>query len=271
MTDAHLDRFRTLHGPRTADQPPLLILPNAWDALSARTFEAAGAEAIATSSAALAWAHGYADGEQLPLDVLLSAVSEITRRSGVPTSVDFERGYAEQPERVADAIGRVRQAGAVGVNLEDGAEDPQLLAAKIRAIRARFGARIFINARTCVVLRGKVTGEAAVHEVLERARLFEAAGADSLFVPLLADPGAIAAVVRGTKLPLNVIWLPKLPPPAALAELGVRRLSAGTRLGSLAYQTATNAVRAWLQQADDTALKQGPSLDYREINALWSA
>ena len=263
MSSELIERFRALH------RGPLLMLPNAWDALSARLFEEAGARAVATSSAVLAWAHGYADGEKLPLERLLGSVREIASKLRVPTSVDLERGYAREPERVAEAVSAVLDAGAVGVNLEDGAEAAEHLADKLRAVRARLGPRVFLNARTCVVLHGKVSGEAAVREVLERARLFEQAGADGLFVPLLHDPNAIAAVARGTRLPLNVMALPGLPPPAALAKRGAQRLSAATRLGSLAYGAAARTARAWLEQVGTAALDRAEHLDYFQTNALW--
>jgi len=260
-----IERFRALHAARSGK---LLVLPNAWDVLSARLFEEAGAEAIATSSAVVAWAHGYGDGQQLPEASLVAAVRELGQRVRVPLSVDVERGYGSEPQAVVELIEQLVAAGAVGINLEDGAADAELLAANIRALRARFGSALFINARTCVVLFGKVSGEAGVREVLERARLYESAGADGLFVPLLSAPQEIAAVAGGTGLPLNVMWVPGLPPPAALAELGARRLSAGTRLGSLAYQTAADAARAWLERGDETQLVQGARVDYAKTNAL---
>jgi 2-methylisocitrate lyase-like PEP mutase family enzyme len=264
-------QFRALHNQRVSTARALLVLPNAWDALSARLFETAGAEAVATSSAVLAWAHGYRDGEQLPVDTLVSTVREIASRSSIPTSVDLERGYASQPERVAELVERLLHAGAVGINLEDAAGSPHALADKIKAVRARVGAKVFINARTCIVLHGKVSADQLVRELIERARLFEAAGADGLFVPLLHQPGAVEALARESKLPLNIMWIPGLPSYAELAALGVRRISAGPRLGQLAYQAAAQAARGWLEQADNAALAQGGALDYLQANALWSA
>ena len=237
--------------------------------LSARLFEDEGAEAIATTSAVLAWAHGYRDGEELPIDTLVNAVSEITARVSIPTSVDFERGYANDPQEVAALVERLLNAGAVGVNLEDAAASPQALADKIKAVRARVGSRVFINARTCIVLQGKVRGDNVASEVIERARLFEAAGADGLFVPRLTDPAAIRAVTRAVKLPLNIVELPGLPAFEELAALGVRRLSAGPHLGQVAYAAAVAATRSWLGHND--ALPHNADLDYPRANALFGS
>ena len=113
----------------------LLILPNAWDAGSARLIETLGARAVATSSAAVCWAHGYADGHHLPVDFLITTVREITRVVSIPVTCDFEGGYADDPATVAENIARVIDAGAVGINIEDGNAPPELLARKIAAVR----------------------------------------------------------------------------------------------------------------------------------------
>jgi 2-methylisocitrate lyase-like PEP mutase family enzyme len=116
--------------------PKLLVLPNAWDAGSARIIESAGAKAIATSSAAVAWAHGYPDGQYLPFDTLLAAVREITRVVTVPVSADIEAAYAHDAATAATTVARVVDAGAVGINIEDGNDPPDLLARKIENLKA---------------------------------------------------------------------------------------------------------------------------------------
>src|SRR2546427_6243997 len=122
-----VDSARTFHA---LHQSGLLILPNAWDAGSARIIEHAGAKAIATSSAAVAWAHGYPDGEALPPAALLSTVHAIARVVSIPVSADVEAGYALDAETAGAFAARVADAGAVGVNVEDGTGSPDLLAAK---------------------------------------------------------------------------------------------------------------------------------------------
>src|SRR5438270_913344 len=121
--------FHALH------QEGLLILPNAWDAGSARVIEEAGAKAIATSSAALAWAHGYPDGEALPIATLIAAIREITRAVRVPVSADIEAGFATDASTAGDFVARLLEVGAVGVNIEDGSDSPDILCTKIERVR----------------------------------------------------------------------------------------------------------------------------------------
>src|ERR1700679_1669428 len=158
------ETFRALHAPGH-----ILVLPNAWDAASARAGEDAGAEAIATSSAAVAWSHGYPDGELIPAATLVTMVREIIRVVKLPVSVDSEAGYSHDPAKVADFVGALIDAGAAGINLEDGSASPDLLAAKITAIKkaakAR-GADIFINARADVYLRNLVADDAKLAETI---------------------------------------------------------------------------------------------------------
>jgi 2-methylisocitrate lyase-like PEP mutase family enzyme len=258
----HVERFRALHA-----EGRMLVLPNAWDVLSARLVEEAGAEAVATTSAALAWARGRRDGEELPQGELVDAVQAIARCARVPLTVDFERGYHVEPERVADAVARLAAIGVAGVNLEDSAESADQHARKIEAVRRRVGANMFVNARTCLVLRGKVTAERAIDELLARARIYADAGADGLFVPGLVDARAIEAIAHGTPLPLNLMLMPGLPPLAELRRLGVRRLSVGPRLAEVAYAAARRAARDLLERDDTTALL-GADLTYPEANAL---
>ena len=156
MTD-HAETFRRLH-----DGPDLLILPNAWDAGSARVIETLGARAVATTSAAVCWSHGYADGHQLPVEFLVATVQEITRVISIPLTCDFEGGYANDPATVGENVRKVIDAGAVGINIEDGGGDPDLLAAKIVAVRKAAdaaGVDLFINARTDIYLRRLAEGE----------------------------------------------------------------------------------------------------------------
>src|SRR5262245_15798494 len=161
--------FRDLHAPGR-----LLVLPNAWDAGSARLIEACGAQAIATTSSGVAWACGYPDGDAIPPEVLIDAVARIRRVLTVPLTVDAEGGHSAEPARVGETIEGLVDAGAVGVNLEDGSvHPPALLCAKIAAAKkaaARVGVDLFVNARTDVFLRGLVEPERRVAETLARGR-----------------------------------------------------------------------------------------------------
>src|SRR5882762_646240 len=143
--------FKTLH-----DGDALLLLPNAWDAGSARLIENLGAKAIATTSAGLSWSRGYPDGDALPAEQLVAAARDIARVIRVPLSVDIEGGYSNDPVAVAELAARIIDAGAVGINVEDGAGPPELLCRKIEAVKqtaARSSANLFINARLDVYLR----------------------------------------------------------------------------------------------------------------------
>jgi 2-methylisocitrate lyase-like PEP mutase family enzyme len=221
--------FRSLH-----QGPALLLLPNAWDAATARLIESLGAKAIATTSAGLAWSRGYPDGNALPDDQLIAATCEIVRVVRVPLSVDVEAGYSEDPRAVARLVARVLAAGAVGINIEDGAGSPDLMCRKIAAIResvAHLGMDLFINARTDVYLRGIASGAAAVEEIVHRASRYREAGCDGLFVPGLANTDAIEAIATAIQpMPLNVMAVPNLPPAEMLQKHGVRRLSAGSAI-----------------------------------------
>jgi 2-methylisocitrate lyase-like PEP mutase family enzyme len=259
--------FRALHA-----QNRVLVLPNAWDAASAALFAAAGAPAIATSSAGLAWACGYADGDALPSPVLLKAVAAIC--AVVPdraVTVDIESGYSDNPQEVADLAAALRALGVVGINLEDGLGSPERLVAKIAAVKASLkgdGDDIFVNARTDVFLRELASGEDAARETIARATLYARAGADGIFAPGLEQPEAIARVAAAVELPLNLMPLPSLPPASRLFALGVRRLSAGASLAKLAYGAALEAAEAFLRDGDCAALFSKRAVDYVQTNAL---
>ncbi len=225
--------FRRLHAPGE-----LLVLPNAWDAGSARLIESCGATAIATTSAGLAWVHGYPDGNALPPHVLAAAVGEIVRVVGVPVTVDVEGGYALEPEAVGEVVARVVDAGGVGINIEDGSGTPDLLCAKIAAAKrtaGRAGVDLFVNARTDVFLKRLVSIERAIGETIARATRYRAAGCDGIFVPGVSEAPAIRELVGAIPLPLNVMVVPTLPPVAALRQLGVRRVSAGAAIAQAAH------------------------------------
>jgi 2-methylisocitrate lyase-like PEP mutase family enzyme len=232
--------FRSLHAPGQ-----LLLLPNAWDAASARIAEECGATAIATSSAAVAWAHGYPDGEKLPKDIFLTMVHETVRVAKRPVTVDSESGLSENPDEVANLVVTLARAGAVGINLEDGNALPALLVSKIKAIKsaiAREGLDIFVNARTDVYLKSLVPAERALDETLARGRLYRDAGADGLFVPALVDTGTMRKIADAIVLPLNVLIWKGLAPAAALKDAGVRRISAGAGIARGAYGASRRAI-----------------------------
>lgn len=256
--------FRRLH------EDGLLVLPNAWDAGSARLIESLGAQALATTSAGVAWSHGYADGDRLPVRLLLATVAEIVRVVKAPLSVDVEGGYSTHPAAVGETVAAVIEAGGVGINIEDGSGAPDLLCAKIERAKAagvQLGVDLFVNARTDVYLRGLAPKDRRVEETLARAERYRAAGADGIFVPGLADAAEIRAIAKASRLPLNVMALPGLPPAAELEALGVRRLSAGSGIAEVVFAKTASLAAAFLRTGASDPLAEG-AMPYSKINAL---
>jgi 2-methylisocitrate lyase-like PEP mutase family enzyme len=256
--------FRDLH------RSGLLILPNAWDGGSAALMRAKGARAIATTSAGVAWALGWPDGDALPVDRVLQAARDVVRAAqGLPVSIDFEGGYSDDPAAVAAQAKRLVEAGAAGINIEDGGGSPELLASKIAAIRAAVGPDLFINARCDVWLRG-LAKDAPVTEAARRGEIYAAAGADGLFTPGLTDEADIAAMVGKTALPLNLLAYPGLPDARTLEGLGVRRLSAGSGIVGATWGRAAALTEAFLIDGRSEPLGEG-ALGWGEVNALMPA
>ena len=248
--------------------PDVLVLPNAWDAGSARIIEHAGAKAIATSSAAVAWASGYPDGEALPAEIVLQTLRAIARVVDIPVSADIEAAYAQNAKSAAAFVARVIDAGAVGINIEDGTESPDLLCAKIEAVREMAeekGVALWINARTDVYLRKLMEGEAAYKETVARAKRYAEAGASSIFIPGVTDEMAITHFVRDIALPINLLAWPGLPPVARLKTLGVRRLSAGSGLAKVMLNRSFDMAQAFLAEGHSEAFSGG---ELPNINSL---
>jgi 2-methylisocitrate lyase-like PEP mutase family enzyme len=234
--------------------------------------ESVGAPAIATTSAGVAWAAGYPDGDKLPIAELARVAAAITRVARIPLSIDFEGGYADDPAAVGENIRPILDAGAVGINIEDGSGSPDLLAAKIERIRKTASAKgvaLFINTRIDVYLRGLVPEAQRLDEVIARAARYREAGADGIFVPALVDPAAIRAVVTSTPLPVNLLAWKGLPPAAELASLGVRRLSAGSGICQSLWGRGAALAKAFLDEGASGPLADG-AMSFAEINALFS-
>ncbi|MEU9389856.1 isocitrate lyase/phosphoenolpyruvate mutase family protein [Streptomyces sp. NPDC048324] len=260
--------FRALHVPGDP-----LVLANAWDAMSARVVADAGAAAVATTSAGLAWALGAADGDRLDRDTALTAVARVAAAVGVPVSADIESGYAKDAAGVADTIRAAIGAGAVGVNIEDAlyepaagplrpvAEQAERIAAAREAADAE-GVPLFVNARIDTFLRGG----GGVDRTLERAAAFLAAGADGVFVPGAVDPDTIGLLATSIDAPLNVLAGPGAPPVTELAALGVARVSVGSEVAQAAYAVARAATRELLEKGTYDSLAGG--LDYTALNEL---
>jgi 2-methylisocitrate lyase-like PEP mutase family enzyme len=201
------------------------VLPNVWDAPSARAFAAAGFAALATASTAVAATLGYADGEQTPVGEAFGAVARIARAVDVPVTADMEAGYGLAP---AELVERLLAAGAVGCNLEDSAPatgalaDPRQHADWLAAVRAAAGQDLVINARVDTYLAGD--GDDA--DAIARGRCYIEAGADCVY-PIFAPPTTLPALAEGIGAPVNALYRPGGPSPAELGALGAARVTFG--------------------------------------------
>lgn len=237
---AKADTLRSLHVP---GKP--LVLPNAWDAASAKTLEAAGFAALATSSAAVAESLGFKDGENTPPDEMFAAVARIASAVDVPVTADIEHGYGLSPNEI---VRRLVDAGAVGCNLEDStaatkelfpAEDQAQWLSEVRAAADDVGVPIVINARVDVHLRGWGEGDERSAEAVRRGRLYLDAGVDCVYPIFLNDAPELTSFVEGVGGPVNAVFLPG----SSIAELagcGVARISFGSGLHQAAH--------AWLDR-----------------------
>jgi 2-methylisocitrate lyase-like PEP mutase family enzyme len=227
------EKLRALH---RAGRP--LVLVNAWDAASARIAAKAGSAAIATTSAGIAFASGYPDGEKIPRDRMLEAVARICAAVSLPVTADVEAGYGDTPEDLRHTANKVLDAGAVGMNLEDGTDRPEAPLAdlalqidKIRAVREAARSRgvpIVLNARTDVYLDRVGPEPGRLAEAIRRAEAYRDAGADCTFVPGVTDPATIGELVRRLGCPVNILAVAGSPSIGELAKLGVARVSLGS-------------------------------------------
>ena len=264
--------FRKLH-----DRSKLFILPNAWDAVSARIFEEAGYPAVATTSAGIAYSHGYSDRERIPRSVMAAAVRRIAESVTIPVSADMEAGYGGRASDVVETVTAVIDAGAVGMNLEDATHqerrplfDTSVQMDRIRAAREtaqKTGLPFVINARTDVFLIGKGSRKDQHDEAVARVNAYRDAGADCLFVPGVSDPEEIQALAKAIRGPLNILAGPGVPSVKMLQKLGVARLS----VGSGPIRAAMGLIRRMAKELKAAgtygALTDG-AIPYGEMNEL---
>jgi len=215
--------------------PPLLLLPNAWDAMSARQFEAAGFGAVATTSGGVAWSLGFPDGEGAPWPEVVAATARIVRAVRVPVTADIEAGYGETPDQVGQRITEILQTGVVGFNIEDGTTSPDKpvrsiedASARIRAARAAATVAevpAVINARVDLYIKNVGDPASRFDETVRRGKAYLAAGADCIYPFGLADADIIARLVKALDgAPVNIVARPDTAL-AALERLGVARIS----------------------------------------------
>ena len=225
--------FRGLHTGEGA-----LLLPNVWDIASARIVEDSGFPAIATTSAGIAFAQGFPDGQRIPARQMIAAIARIAAAVKVPVTADVEAGYGSKPENAGRTARDVIEAGAVGMNFEDATGDAghpltdlSLQLERIRAIReaaADLALPLVLNARTDVYLLQVGEPAKRYDEAVRRLAAFRDAGADCVFVPGLWDSDTIRRIVTDLNCPVNILGVPGSPSVSELVQMGVKRISLGS-------------------------------------------
>jgi 2-methylisocitrate lyase-like PEP mutase family enzyme len=269
--------------------PDVLILLNPWDRFSARLFASLpGCRALASTSAGIAAALGYPDGQCAPLDILLAVIRQIVAAVDLPVTVDFEAGYADTPAQLAENVRRVVAEGAVGINLEDGIgdgsangvlRDPAEQAERLEAAREALqvgGVPGVLNARVDVLMQQHGPRESWLPEAIRRCQLYAAHGADCVFVPglPLRDQSPeearrdIALLVREVGCPVNLLASSLTPPVSVLRDLGVRRLSVGSGLLRLAYAIARDTGAQILTMGECGGLAPANTLGNATVNRV---
>ena len=223
-------QFRQLH-----TGPDMLVLPNAWDAASARVLEQGGFPAIATTSSGVAAALGYPDGQRISRDMLLGVVESITRVVECPVSIDLESGFGDSIEEVAQTVRAIIKAGAVGINIEDSTKQGQRslvdityqveLLKAIQEVAASMDVPLVVNARTDGYLLPGHDPDSHFEQAVERMNAYRQAGADCLFPIGVSDAAIIAQLVKAIAGPVNIIAGPPAPTIPELAQLGVGRVT----------------------------------------------
>jgi 2-methylisocitrate lyase-like PEP mutase family enzyme len=257
-----IDEFRALHSGT------VLVLPNAWDVASARLIEHAGARAVATTSAGVAWSLGAPDGDKLSRDHAVDLVARIVSGAGVPVTADIESGFGATAAEVGHTVRAIADAGAAGINIEDGAYPGlrPLAEQTERIAAARAAAPLFVNARIDSYLFGVGDADTRLADTVARAVAYADAGADGVFVPGVVDPDTVGELAARIPVPLNVMVWPGAPSVAELAKLGVARVSAGSGIAQAAYAVAARSAKEMLTEG--TYDTQRTDLDYGTLNAL---
>lgn len=257
----------------------ILVLPNAWDVATARIFQSAGFPAVATTSAGVANALGYADGERISREEMVAMVGRIAHHLDVPLTADMEAGYADTLEGLEETARLVVTAGAVGINLEDatqGEESPlydmELAADRVRAVHdasAAAGVSLVINARTDVFLGQVGEPSTRLAHAIARANAYREAGADCLFIPGVRDADTIRTLASEIDGPINILAGPGAPSTPELEQLGVARVSVGSGPARAVLGLVRRIAEALQTQGTYDAFTAG-AMTYAEANALVS-
>jgi len=266
------EQFRKLHhGPR------LLLLPNAWDVVSARILEECGHPAIATSSAAVAFSLGYPDGQRISREEMLEVAGRIARAVDVPVTADLEAGYGTTAKDMVETVEAAIEAGVIGMNLEDVTGDEEgscvdltLQVEKIRAVSdaaKALGVPFVLNARTDIYLMPIGPEATRFERTVERLRAYRDAGASCLFAPGVYDRETIAKLVNAVEAPLNILASPACPPIAELERIGVARVSAGSGLMRAALGLVRRIGKEMIESRSCETMFAG-SIPHAELNRM---
>lgn len=255
----------------------MLLIPNAWNAGSAKVFENQGYKAVASTSAGIAYSLGYADGEIIELDDLLLVTKQINKRVNLPLSIDMERGYAEDAYKVKQNIGNILKAGAVGINMEDGRpdgklDDIELQLEKIQAIselKEELDLPFVINARTCAFWLKVGNPKENMEIAIKRSNAFLKAGADCVFVPGLLEKNSIINLLSNIDGPLNIIANPLYHDLEGLQKLGVSRLSLGSGPVRASYAKLIQSSKEIIENGNISSLIEH-DFSYAEANRYFA-
>lgn len=266
------EQLRALH--RTGHP---LVLVNAWDVASARIVEELGFPAIATTSAGVAWVEGYADGQRISRDHMLTRVERIVRAVRVPVTADLEGGYGSTVQNAMQTASGAIRAGAAGLNFEDSQAEGDALIdmdrqvehiGAMRSVGAEHGVNLVINARTDVFLANVGSSDAwRLEETIRRGSRYLQAGADCIFVPGVSDEATIAALVSAIHGPLNILASAKTPSIDRLRALGVARVSVGS--GAIGYALAKFRDAASKLRDGGNFDFLGERMSHADLNALF--
>lgn len=273
MLKTKAEFFHDLHRQRDK----LLILPNAWDALSAKLFEQAGAQAIATTSAGMSAALGFSDGQKVPKNLYLSVAERIIKSVNIPVTVDIESGWGNDSSDIYDTVQRIIDMGGVGINIEDSIpEYPDELVdisaqcRKISAIREfseKHNYSLFINARTDAYWLKSIPVEQRYEICLHRLLSYQDCGANGLFIPGLRDLSEIAQLTQMINLPVNILggsWIKSI---SDLVRSGVSRVSVGSAPCRAVTAFIQDMARKLIQRSDFSIFDDAPS--YEWLNGLF--
>ncbi|WP_237446515.1 isocitrate lyase/PEP mutase family protein [Shimazuella alba] len=263
--------FRNLHSD-------FFILPNAWDAISAKILEECGFKAIGTTSAGIAASSGYQD-RKIPFQTAIATIEQIIKAVDVPVTVDMEDGYGESIQEILQNVRQMILIGATGINLEDStmdSKDPlydisvqQKKIAAIKELCIKEGIPIFLNACTDLYWCNIGDPSLRIHKMIKRAKAYEKAGADGIFVPGISSIEEIQLLRSEVSCPINLLAAANTPSISKLKEIGIQRVSCGS--------APFRATMTFLKNAGEQLLNHGnflpitsDVLSYQEVDHLFS-